>query len=85
METVILKPLLHKETECIGIFSPQKATLNYYFQKAGARWSRTNKCWYVPCTEKNYEILAKTLSGKAVLQNDDLKKISFRKEKKFDG
>ena len=58
METVTLKPLFHKGTECIAIYSIQNATLNHYFQKkAGAKWSRTNKCWYVPCTEKNYELL----------------------------
>ena len=82
METVTLKPLLHRETECIGIFSPQNATLNYYFQKkAGAKWSRTNKCWYMSCNEKNYEILAKTLSGKAVLQTDELKKYLSERKK----
>jgi integrase/recombinase XerD len=74
METVMLQPLLHKGTECIGIFSPQNATLNCYFQKAGAKWSRTNKCWYVPCSEKNYEQIAKALKGKAFLQTEELKK-----------
>jgi integrase/recombinase XerD len=82
METVILKPLFHNGTECIGIFSPQSATLNYYFQKkAGAKWSRTNKCWYIPCTEKNYEILSKTLSGKAILQPEALKVYLLEKKK----
>jgi integrase/recombinase XerD len=82
METVMLQPLLHKGAECIGIFSPQNATLNYYFQKkAGAKWSRTNKCWYILCTEKNYEILAKVLSGKALLQTDELKKYLLEKKK----
>ena len=75
MDTVALKPLFHKGIECIGIFSRQNATLNYYFQKkAGARWSKMNKCWYVACTEKNYELLAKALKGKALLEVEELKK-----------
>ena len=69
METVTLKPLLHIEKEYIGIYSRQNANLNYYFQKkAGAKWSQSNKCWYIPCTEQNYELLAKSLKGVAMLE-----------------
>ena len=77
MEHIKLNAFLHNEKECIGIYARQDATLNYYFQKkAGAKWSKTNKCWYVPCTEKNYQLLAKALKGKAILQVDELKKYS---------
>src|SRR5665647_2499988 len=82
MEIVTLKGLLHKRTECIAIYSVQNATLNYYFQKkAGAKWSSTNKCWYVPCTQKNYELLVKALAGKAILQADELKKYLLERKK----
>jgi integrase/recombinase XerD len=82
METVTLKPLFHKEAECIGIYSAQNATLNHYFQKkAGAKWSRTHKCWYVPCTEKNYELLTKALKGKAILEVTELKKYLLERKK----
>jgi len=82
METVTLKAIFHNEIECIGIFSKQNATLNYYFQKkAGAKWSRSNKCWYLPCTEKNYETLSRTLSGKAILELKDLKEYLLEKKK----
>ena len=82
MQTVTLKPLLHAERECIGIYSRQNGTLNYYFQKkAGAKWSKTNNCWYVPCTEKNYELLAKVLKGLAVLEVTELKKYLFERKK----
>ena len=80
METIVLKPLFHRNNECIGIYSPPSrlpsgVSLNYYFQtKAGAKWSRTHSCWYVPCTEKNYELLAKALRGKAILEVGELKK-----------
>src|SRR5665647_2865445 len=81
MEIVTLKGLLHKRTECIAIYSVQNATLNYYFQKkAGAKWSKTNKCWYVPCTEENYEQLCNALYGKAILQADELKRYLLEKK-----
>ena len=75
METVELRPLFHKERECIGIYSQVSGRLNYHFQKkAGAKWSQSNKCWYVPLTEYNYELLAKVLKGVAVLEVAELKK-----------
>ncbi|MEO8765992.1 MAG: tyrosine-type recombinase/integrase, partial [Ginsengibacter sp.] len=82
MDTVTLQPLFHRGTECIGIFSPRNATLNYYLQKAGAKWSLTNKCWYVPCTEKDYEVLARAINGKAVLQTSELKRYLLEKKNK---
>lgn len=91
METVTLKPLLHNGAECIAIYSVQSrllsgATLNHYFQKkAGAKWSKTNKCWYMPCTEKNYELLAAALKGKAILQTDELKKYLLERKKEGSG
>jgi len=86
METVTLKPLLHNGAECIAIYSIQNATLNHYFQKkAGAKWSKTNKCWYMPCTEKNYELLAAALKGKAILQTDELKKYLLERKKEGSG
>jgi hypothetical protein len=87
METVTLKPLFHRGIECIAIYSnqsrlPSGATLNHYFQKnAGAKWSKTNKCWYMPCTEKNYELLSKVLRGKAILQTGELKKYLLERKK----
>lgn len=75
MEAVTLKPLFHRDVECIGIYSGHNATLNYYYQnEAGAKWSRTHTCWYVPCNEKNYEQLCKALAGKAILNTEELKK-----------
>lgn len=83
METIKLKALHHRDMECIGIFSRQNATLNYYYQKkAGAKWSRTNKCWYMPCTEKNYELLSIVLKGKAILEVEELKKYLLERKKK---
>ncbi|MEO9020969.1 MAG: site-specific tyrosine recombinase/integron integrase [Ginsengibacter sp.] len=82
METIVLKPLYHRGQECIGIYFERNALLQSLIQKqGGAKWSRTNKCWYVLLTEKNYRQLAKALSGKAELQFDALKKSLLEKKK----
>lgn len=70
--------------ECIGIYSPRHAALNtYYVNDAGAKWSRTNRCWYVPCTESYYHLLCKALAGKVDIDAGELKEylISRKKEK----
>ena len=87
MEPVVLKPLYHQNSECIGIYAepcrlPSGIPLNYYFQKkAGARWSSTNKCWYMPCTEKYYETLANVLKGVAPLNVIELKKYLLERKR----
>jgi integrase/recombinase XerD len=82
-ETITLKAFFHNKMECIGIFFRQNATLNYIFQKkAGVRWSRTHKCWHVPCTEKYYKMPVNALSGKAILQTDLLKEYLEKKKNK---
>ncbi len=83
MDVVSLKPLFHKNSQCIGIYSRQNATLNYYYQKqAGAKWSRTNKCWYVACTKQNYELLCKVLKERVQLDVQELKEYLLQKNNK---
>ncbi|MBS1744587.1 MAG: tyrosine-type recombinase/integrase [Bacteroidetes bacterium] len=80
MKPVVLKPLYHKEAECIGIYFEKDALLQSILQKqAGVRWSRTHQCWYVPLSKTNYENLAKTLKGKAELKVDELRKYLVEK------
>lgn len=81
METIILKPLQHRGQDCIGIYFEKNAVLQSLIQKqAQGKWSRTHKCWYVALDEKNYLQLTKVLKGKAVLQNDELKKYLLEKK-----
>jgi hypothetical protein len=82
MESVILKPLYHREQECIGIYFEKNAQLQFLIQKkAEAKWSKTQKCWYALLSKNNYEKLAKALHGKAELKVDELKKYLLDKKK----
>ncbi|MEK7226377.1 MAG: phage integrase N-terminal SAM-like domain-containing protein, partial [Bacteroidota bacterium] len=75
MQTVILKPLQHRERECIGIYFEHNAVLNGAIRKtAGARWTRTHKCWYVPLSKENYNKLFVALKGKAEIEQSALHK-----------
>lgn len=82
MNTIILKPLNHRGQESIGIYFERNAVIQSLIQKqAGCRWSRTNKCWYLSCTQTNYEQLTKTLKGKAILETGKLRKYLLEKKK----
>ncbi len=83
MEKVTLKPLLHRENDCIGIYFPKNNALQSLVQhKTGAKWSRTHTCWYVPMNKENYERLCRALKGKVMIENESLKTfLRSRKEK----
>ena len=83
MKIVILKPLHHREQECIGIYFENTSVLNNAIRKnAGARWSRTNKCWHVPLSKDNYNKLALALKGKAMIEQQELHEYLAAKKKK---
>lgn len=82
METVILKHFHHKGIECIGIYFDKNYVLQSIIQtQAGAVWSRTRTCWYIPCVPDKYHLLAKALRGKAILDSGELKKYLIDKRK----
>lgn len=83
MQTVILKPLHHREKECIGIFFENSPKLNGAIRKgAGARWSQTNKCWYVPLNKENYNKISFALKGHAEIEQSALHKYLADKKNK---
>lgn len=81
LATVTLKPLMHKETMQIGIYFPLNFKLNNEVLKAKARWSNTNKCWYIPCTQEAYKKIEIALEAKATINADELKKYLQQKKK----
>jgi len=81
MQTVVLKPLYHRNEECIGIYFEKNAVLQQAIQKAArARWSKTNSCWYVSCTGENYLRLKTALENKAELEIEELRKYLLEKK-----
>lgn len=70
---VILKPLQHRNQECIGIFFENWTRLNGAIRKkASARWSQTKKCWYVPLNKENYNKVCNALKGLGKIDQTEL-------------
>ena len=78
----MLRPLLHRKSECIGIYFEKNNTLEKIIRKQpGIKWSQTNKCWYIPLTETAYQLLIKGLKEKALVDNTALKAYLEKKKK----
>ena len=82
MQKVQLKPLYHREQEWIGIYySPSNIINGLLKLKAGARWTQTHKCWYVPLTKADYNKIYFALQGTAVLEDRELHRYLTDKKK----
>jgi hypothetical protein len=82
MQPILLKPLLHRGAEQIGIcFAPAKV-LNALIKKVpSVKWSQTHKCWYKPLNNEIYHELCKVLNGVAPLDINLLKDYLEKKKK----
>ena len=70
----MLRPLMHRNNECIAIFFEKNTSLEKIIKKQpGIKWSQTNKCWYIPLTETAYQLLIKSVKEKAAVDNTALK------------
>lgn len=74
MKQIILKPLRHREQECIGLYYKNDNVLTGIVRKLPeVKWSQTNKCWYMPLDQRSYNSIYKSLNGKAGLDISSLK------------
>ena len=82
MEQVTLKPIIHHGENRIGIYFVKNDLLQQAIQKqAGARWSRTLRCWHIKLLPEPYNQLAQSLVGKAILITGELKKYLLERRK----
>jgi site-specific recombinase XerD len=71
---ITLKPFQHHSGEQIGVYFGHYESINLLIRKkAGAKWSQTGKCWYVPLNEQFYRKLCLALKDKAEIDNSALK------------
>jgi integrase/recombinase XerD len=83
MEQVVLKPLIHRGKECIGIYFRNSAIINGALKKnGGAKWSSTNQCWYVPLSKEDHLRIKFALAGIAIIEQKELHKYLADKKNK---
>lgn len=82
MKQVILKPIVHRNQECIGIYFQNDPSINNIIRKlAGAKWSQTNKCWWIPLAKESYNKLFFALNGKVTIEYSLLHQYLLEKKK----
>jgi integrase/recombinase XerD len=82
METVVLKPLLHRNQECIGIYFARNAQAEKAIRKlANVKWSKTHNCWYIPLNETGYNTLVMHLKNIAAIDHHALRQYLQKKKK----
>jgi integrase/recombinase XerD len=75
LPTLLLKPLLHKDTENrIGLFVTSNRFIHDAIKKLTAvKWSENMHCWHIPCTEPSYEAMCHALKELVIIDNKTLK------------
>ena len=81
MLIITLTPLYHKGSQQIGISFSNNTKLNTVLKKInGVRWSKSNKCWYLPLSKQNYTALTITFKEVATINNQALKQYLLQKK-----
>ena len=70
--TITLKHLHHRNEHQIGLYFSYNTVLIETVKKIhGARWSRSNKCWYVKNNPDNLKKIFEVFRGKATIHKED--------------
>jgi integrase/recombinase XerD len=68
LQLVTIKPLHHRDQDCYGIYFKKDWDLIKVVKTiAGAMFSATHSCWYVPTSGTTLEQLIQTFDGKAMV------------------
>lgn len=84
MILVALKPIRHRDRNCIGIFFGISYQLNQRLsQLTGAKWSRVQNCWYLPMDRELYQKLLEVLRGFADVEAAELNRYWREKQQEY--
>jgi integrase/recombinase XerD len=73
MIPLTLQPIFHRGAECIALhFAPHAGLQNLLKTNAGARWSKTHRCWWLILSKENYDRLHSACHGIATLDTKAL-------------
>ena len=71
MKTLYLRPLFHRNNNCIAIIFDYDPEIKSLLQKeTGANWSKSHKCWYIPYNVESYKKLKAVLKNKVEIKTD---------------
>ena len=80
-QPVTLKPITHKNTLQIGIYFEPLPGLHRTLLNAGAKWSKTHHCFYLPCTKENHEQIKLLFGSRFTIDHSELKSYLHQRQK----
>ncbi len=80
MINISLLLLQHQQKEWIGIYFEHNPAINSIIKTHGAKWSQSNRCWYIPLKKEGYKELTAALKGIANINASELK-VAIQKRK----
>lgn len=81
MIRVKLEPIFHRGFERIAILSEYNIKLNEIIKTLKqSKFSLTNRCWHIPCTEESYQELELKLKNVAELDAEGVRKYFFNRK-----
>lgn len=80
MINISLRLLQHQQKEWIGIYFENNPAINSIIKTHGAKWSQSNRCWYIALNEAGYKKLAEALKAVAKVDVAELK-LALQKRK----
>lgn len=81
MEIVTLRPLFHRNLECIAIHFNLIPSLQHEIRKIkGIRWTRSHSCWYIAFTKNNYINLVKQIEKWATIEYSEMEKYQAKRK-----
>lgn len=80
MQSILLKPLLHRGAEQICIFFENNTAINTEVRKIkGIKWSQTHKCWYMPLQGNDVKELKQLLQQHSIVDSSLLENYTTKK------
>jgi hypothetical protein len=79
MKKVVIGYLIHRGKEWISLFGPDELVFNNYVKKSKAVWTKTHKCYLLPCTKMVAGQVRADLSKSYVIDIEPLKMALFSK------
>lgn len=73
LATIILKPFHHLGKENIAICFTDCALTKSIRQIRGIRWFQARKCWYLPLSKENYDLIKQKVEGIATIETTELR------------
>ncbi len=64
---IVLNPLVHNNTDCVGLKFPYAQLIEDVKKIPGVKYSKTHTCWYVPSDDKIMNQIFTLFKGKAFI------------------